>query len=364
MNGKHEAAKQSFLEWGTSLRYSSPLFSALARSCASDEDIMELGMGARPGQPIALIILLSAQYLLLKSTESKLASYFPSMTTEPRPVDEAFLAFREFCLDRRAQLMQLVETRTVNSTMVERSSCILPALLHVSDIVAEPLTLVEICCSAGLNLLFDEYHYDYGSNRRVGEEGSPVQLSCKIIGSGRPPIDRIPGVAERVGVDLVKVDASDPSERLWMEAMLCPEWTMEREHLKAALSVRAGRNFRTVIGDALEVLPPLLEELPGCVCVLSSYCMGQWSAESKARLDDRLRSASRHRDIHRVGLDTPDNEPPEWFRGRLAKLTSAGVPLLQKGFPSRIDHTWYSKGQAESRLLGEADGFGAWIDWH
>jgi hypothetical protein len=364
MNTYRDRAKQSFLEWSASLRYSSPLFAALARASATDDDIIELGSVARAGQPIALITLLSAQYLLLKSPQESLASYFPSLASEPKPATEAFPVFRQFCLERRAQLMGLIERRTVNSTMVDRSSCILPALGYVARLVEQPLTLVEICCSAGLNLLFDEYHYDYGPLGRVGAETSTVRLSCKVIGAGRPPVDRIPQVAERVGVDLVKVDASDPSERLWMEAMLCPEWTLEREHLKAALQVRAGREFRPVIGDALEVLPTLLAQLPGALCVFHSYCMGQWSVESKAALDKVFRDASRHRDIHRIGLDTPDTEPPEWFRGRLAKLAAAGVPLLQKCFPSRIQHTCYAGMQAKNRLLGEADGFGGWIDWH
>jgi hypothetical protein len=364
MSAQREKAKQSFLEWGTSLRYSSPLFSALAQASADDNEIMELGAVARPGQPIALITLLSAQYLLLKSPDTKLARYFPSMSPEPKAASDAFPTFREFCLDRRAELIGLIECRTVNSTMVDRSSCILPALAHVARLTGQPLTLVEICCSAGLNLLFDQYHYDYGPLGEVGRKDSPVQLTCKVVGPGRPPVDTIPRVIERLGVDLVKVDASNPSERLWMEAMLCPEWTAEREHLRAALEIRAKHEFRTVIGDALEVLPTLLPELPGSLCVFHSYCMGQWSAESKAALDDVFRSASRYREIHRLGFDTPDSEPPEWFRARLTKLAKAGVPLLQKCFPSRVEHTWYANTQATTRLLGEADGFGAWLDWH
>ena len=360
---QHDRARQSFLDWSTSLRYSSPLFSALARACAQDEEMMALGSVARAGQPIAAITLLSAQYLLLKSPEPRLASYFPSLTPEPKPAAEAFPAFREFCLQRGEELKSLIERRTVNSTMVERSSCILPALAYVARLAGEPLTLVEICCSAGINLLFDEYHYDYGPSGRVGAHDSAVQLTCKVVGSGRPPVDFMPEIAERVGVDLVKVDASETSERLWMEAMLCPEWALEREHLRAALSLRAERKLRTVIGDALEILPSLLEELPGSICVLHSYCMGQWSMESKTKLDQALCSASRYREIHRVGIDTPDSEPPEWFRGRLLKLAASGVPLLQKCFPSRIEHTWYVRGQKETRLLGEADGFGGWIAW-
>jgi len=53
----------------------------------------------------------------------------------------------------------------------------------------------------------------------------------------------MPIVAQRVGVDLVAVDVSDPQERLWMESVLCPEWTTERKRLRAALSIRATQNL-------------------------------------------------------------------------------------------------------------------------
>ena len=217
--------------------------------------------------------------------------------------------------------------------------------------------------SAGMNLMFDEYHYDYGPSGQVGAQDSPVRLQCKVIGTGRPPLDAIPPITTKVGVDLVKMDASSPLDALWMEAVLFPEWNAERERLRAALSIRRARNVRTVIGDALEVAPPLLEELPGTLCVLLSYCLGQWSDSAKAELDEALRRASLHRDIHRLDVDMLHNEPPEAIRGRLAKLVTSGIPIQQKCFPSRIEHTRYAKGSASARVLAHGDGFGAWLDW-
>jgi hypothetical protein len=234
---------------------------------------------------------------------------------------------------------------------------------HISRLAGEPLTLLEICCSAGMNLMFDEYHYDYGPFGQVGPAESPVRLQCKVIGTGRPPVESLPRIACKVGVDLVKMDPSSPLDALWMEAVLLPEWKVERAHLRAALSIRVRREVRTVIGDALEVAPPLLEELPGTLCVLLSYCLGQWSEAAKTELDEALRGASRHRDIHRLDIDMLHNEPPQAIRGRLAKLVAGGIPISQKCFPSRVEHTWYAKGEATPRILAHGDGFGAWVDW-
>jgi len=168
---------------------------------------------------------------------------------------------------------------------------------------------------------------------------------------------------QRIGVDLVTIDTGDPLERLWMEAALCPEWIAEREHLRAALAVRAAQPGRMIRGDASRVLPALLAEIPGPVCVLQSYSIGQWPADARNRLDQALREASRFRDVHRLAIDMAESEAPEWIRSRLAALASAGIPLLQKSFPSRIDHTWYFRGNAQTRTLAQADGFGSWIYW-
>lgn len=364
LNAQRDTTQGSFHYESTNMRFSSPLFAALALSCADDNDICELGSVVRPGQPIALLMLSTVQYLLFRAPESNLAAYFPSMTDSPKPAEEAFPAFREFCLDRREVMRHLLSTRTVNTNLVERASALLPVSQYVTGLTKEPLTLVEMCCSAGLNLLFDEYHYDYGAAGQVGEEDAPVKLTCKVLGKSRPPIDAIPRVSQRVGIDLVKMDCSDPDSRLWMEAMLAPEWHIERARLKKALTLQAQRNVRIVEGDMLTILPGLLEELPGTLMILHTFCMGQWFAAAQGELDQTLRHASRHRDIHRIGVEIPDSESPRAIRERLAAISAAGISIRQKNLPGRIEHTSYSRrGTGETVLLGHADGMGSWIDW-
>ncbi|HEY6925499.1 MAG TPA: DUF2332 domain-containing protein, partial [Steroidobacteraceae bacterium] len=281
----------------------------------------------------------------------------------PKSAAGAFPSFRELCLDQRDELVDLLSSRTVNTNLVEKASCLLPAVRYVSGMMPEPMTLLEVCCSAGLNLMFDAYHYDYGPHGTVGSSDSPIRLNCRVVGSGQPPIDSIPSIAERVGIDLVKMDPSLPEHRLWMEAVLYPEWTVERERLRAALAIRQQRGLRTVIGDALDVLPPLLEQLPGSLCILFSHCLGQWLEESRRALHELLCHASSHRDIHRLDIELIHEESPGSVRGRLSKLLAAGIPLNQKSFPSRIEHTAYREGQSSRRWLGQGDSFGVWLDW-
>src|SRR5262249_24393617 len=158
---------------------------------------------ARPGQPIVLLLCV-ALYLLFRNPQEKLGRYFPSVTANPEPMSEAFPVFREFCLDRRAEVMDLLSRRTANTNLVEKGSSLLPGMQHISRLAGGPLTLLEICSSAGMNLMFDEYHYDYGPFGQAGRDDSPVKLQCKVIGAGRPIIGPIPQISQKVGVDLVR----------------------------------------------------------------------------------------------------------------------------------------------------------------
>lgn len=363
VDAQRDTAQGSFFYESRAMQFSSPLFSALAQGCAEDKEILELCAGVRRGQPIALFLLSVVQYLLFRSPDEELAGYFPSMTNRPKPMEQAFPVFREFCLERRSELTELLATRTVNTNLVERASNVLPALQHVHALTGTPLTLVEIGCSAGFNLLFDEYYYDFGAVGRVGKEDASVRLSCRVIGSSRPKLESVPPVARRVGVDLVTVDCSDPDTRLWMESMLSPEWYEERDRLRKALALRSDRKIRMLCGNALTVLPELLEELGGPVVVLHTYIMGQWFAAAKESLDKMFRYASRQRDIHRIGVEAPGTESAESIRARLAALSRAKIPLRQKSLPARVDYTQYRKGTVQSTVLGYVDGFGGWLDW-
>jgi len=359
-----DLVRRSFLRESDFFRISSPLFSAMTRASADDDDIVDLCLATRPGQSPGNLLMCVVQFLVMKSPGSRLAGFYPSMTATPRPLKDAFPAFREFCLDHYDEVSELLSWRTVNTNLVEKTCSLLPSIQYVNRLSDEPLSLLEICCSSGLNMLFDEYHYDFGPAGQVGPEASPIRLSCRLVGDGRPPIDAMPFVAKRVGVDLVTIDVSDPTERLWMEAVLGPEWEVERQRLRIALALRQKRDLRILKGDALAAIPSLLSELPGQVCILQSYCIGHWSEAARNELESVLKAESRHRDIHRLSVEMPDTEPPETARRRLARLAAAKIPILQKSSPSRIDHLWYSNGEMKTRLLGEGSIFGSWLDWN
>src|SRR5262245_21233 len=132
-----------------------PLYAALATGVADDPDLCAIAARKQSGQPGDHLLFSAAEMVLLDNPSDPLAAYFPTLTAQPKPSAEAYPAFRAFCPKHRAAIEELVSTRTVQTTFLNRAGLIAPAARVVADAVGEPMSLVEIGCSAGILTLFD-----------------------------------------------------------------------------------------------------------------------------------------------------------------------------------------------------------------
>ena len=310
-----------------------------------------LAIAARGKAPPYMFMLVAAAYLAADAPDEPLARYMPIDAREPGPADGVFPVFREFVLRRKHDILDIISTRTVQSTAVERAGYVLPLLDYVADLAGEPLNLIEIGCSAGLLTMFDRYLYDYGEHGRVGDEASTVVVPHRLIGDKARSPRRIPQIAERVGIDLRTIDAKSDDERRWLLAQVYPESSQSRARIAAALDVVARSDLRTVEGDATAVLPSLLQEMQGPLCVLHSACVYYFSREAQDLLDRHLREASRGRVIHRIGVETPTDSA-----GETSNLTSARVDF-------HATHTVYENCEARGQVVAICQIYGAWMEW-
>jgi hypothetical protein len=238
----------------------SPLYGRLGTVVAADERLLALAANGRPGQRPANLLLAAVHYLLLCDPAHELAGWYPSLgghaTGDPGP------AFTDFCLSRSAEITEVTGRRLVQTNVVKRAAALRLGLAEVATMTDEPVTLIEVGCSAGVHLRFDEYRYEI-AGRTWGRASSPVVVRTAWRGANPPPdLDRLPGIADRCGVDLHPIDAGDPDERRWLRALIWPENTAHAELQDAALRVVAGDPPRTVTGDAVEVLPELVAAVP------------------------------------------------------------------------------------------------------
>lgn len=332
----------------------SKLSATMIGGCIDDPAMLELAAGARPGQPLGFLLVACALFLVKDEPETEFARYVPLLAEQPLPAENVFPAFRSFCLDRHEKVSELMRTRTMQMTSVGRCALLLPAFARVASIVGEPLSIIELGCCAALNLMIDRCAYDYGDGRKIGEPSAPVQLRCNLLNPATPLPDHIPRIGKRVGIDLHPVDATNPVEVEWADALLLPEDVELRLQLRAALLERSRVPIRIIEGDALEALPPLLAEMPGPVCILHSQTLYQWPEETKTRLDALLRREGRARPIHLIGMEMAGNLP-------------AGMPQRPRepgeAIPNDLFHSTFRDGERETMVLACCDAFGEWMDW-
>jgi hypothetical protein len=175
------------------------------------------------------------------------ARHLGAPVTDPR----AFLAFTA------AHWPAIEAEMLVRATQTnETGRCAL--LLPVLAALPQPLALLEVGASAGLNLYPDRYAYRYGDHE-LGA-GPPV-LDCTLI--GRPPPTSRPEVVWRAGLDLNPLDISNPSDVAWLDALIWPEHTHRRERLAAAARIAAAEPPTLIRGDLLDDLPALAARAPG-----------------------------------------------------------------------------------------------------
>jgi hypothetical protein len=279
-----------------------PLYATLSARGASDADIVALVSRAKEGAA-PMHLFSSVHYLLLQDPSDPLSRFFATLTPNPEPPEDAFPEFVRFCREHRERILELLDTRTVQTTYAERCRTVMPLLSRVADEAGEPLNLVEIGCSAGVLLTFDKYAYELEHGGRVGAADAPLTLSLAVVGGS--PL-RIPRIGARIGLDLHVLDAGSDDERRWLLALSFPEHREQQAVLATALNVVARTPIRMIEGDALDTLPAVLAETPDPLCVFHSACLMYWPSEAKAALDALLVDASRNRSIYRVAMEPTD----------------------------------------------------------
>lgn len=330
----------------------SPIYERLCEVVAGDDLLIDLAAEAAPGQPVPNLFFGAVHTLLEEDQEHLLAAYYPSLGGARVLDDEIGEAFRSFVLHHRRGMEHLLHTRLVQTNEVRRSALLFPAFATVSaEAGGAPLALVEVGASAGLNLLVDRYAYRY-SGQPAGAPSSPLVLETEVRG-GAPPIERVPPIAARLGLELNALDVQSEADMRWLRALVWPEHDERRRILQAAIAIARTDPPEVRTADVFEDLAPAIASAPpeAEVVVFATFVLNQFTEEMRDRLKHLLLDASRERPVHVLVIGFSD-----WFRewsgGERRDLGSAPVVLATL----RGGHgTW--------RQLAVADPHGWWIDW-
>lgn len=286
-----------------------PLYSALSSIAAHDARVAVILRQAPLPERVPVLFFAAVHALLLERPDAELAQWYRNLTAEPRSPGERRLGvvFERFVEDRRAELEQLVATRTTQTNEVGRCSFLLPALALLTSEVG-PLGHLDVGASGGLNLLLDRYEYRYrfdGSERTVGGP-STVVLSADVRGE-MPMPNRLPEIAARCGVDRRPIDVTDPVEARWLEACVWPDQVDRFRRLVAAIEIAGERPPELLAGDAVSSLRPAVERVGASAhpVVTNSWVLNYLTPAARLGYLAELDAIGAERDLSWVYAEAP-----------------------------------------------------------
>ena len=322
----------------------SPLYLNLSMRVAEDPELLAIASKAWKKDALPNLFFSAVHFLLLKGEHHQLAAFYPSLNNNSEHYDLAYPYFRSFVLEHKNDIDRIITTRFVQTNEVGRCAILVPAFeLVAREAKNRPLALVEIGSSAGLTLLWDRYHYQYNKNLQCGNPYSPIRVECLLRGERRPPVpNHFPEIASRLGVDLNPIDLNDPENVQWLRALVWPEHQKRANQLELAIRMARDDPPRIVRGDALELLPSLIERVPrdSQLCIFHSFTLSLANGKPRERLERMLAKASERRTLFHISFEWPKNsETP------ILSLASLNI------------------GKSTEKVLARCNAHGEWLEW-
>jgi hypothetical protein len=209
-------------------------------------------------------------------------------------------AVREHQSAIRAFLLSPPQTNEVG-----RSGVLVGGFLQIAKETGLPLRLLEIGASAGLNSVWDRYHYQLGA-AAWGDPLSAVRIAPSWEGPS-PPIDVPIRVVGRFACDIAPIDLEDPAQRLRLKAYVWPDQVERLSRLENAIDLARAHGPKVERANAADwIAARLREPAAGSVTVLYHSIMWQYlPSETQASIGASLNAA---------GGNATNAAPLAWLR--------------------------------------------------
>ena len=196
--------------------------------------------------------------------------------------------------------------RRIRSNETGRCAVLYPAITEAARRVgATAVGLIDVSCSAALNLSVDRVGIAYGNGQSLGDRSSPVQMSSTAVGDRPIPTRTMPEVAARIGVDLDPFDVTDADDARWLRACVPPDQPERSARLDAEMALAATARPLLLPGDPVEVLPDALAHVPADALpvVITTWALSRFPLETRLRFLHRLDGAATVRSVAWVSVE-------------------------------------------------------------
>ncbi|MEO8155245.1 MAG: DUF2332 domain-containing protein [Rhizobacter sp.] len=338
-----------------------PLYAAICRFLAGQPALLDLLADAGFEQQRPNLWLAAVHDLLLTGISHPLTAYYASRGGTRAPDAELGACLVDFVSQHGAALRQCMAIHTTQTNEIGRCAVLWPALQAIAQRSGRrKLALLDLGCSAGLNLGVDDYRYDYGDSVEgaADQPGVPL-LQCRRAGPRRP----VPGsfeITQRMGIDPAPVDVNDELAVRWLRACLWPSNVLRARRFDQAMALARRRGWPVRReADCTAAVAPWLDSLPDDVqpVLLNSWVLTYFDPASLQRHIDTVTALVRER-----GLMWLSAEGPELVIGPVTP------PLpFEEGLQARRGSLWTlcrrQGGEQRFELLARSHPHGQWMEW-
>ncbi len=294
-----------------------------------------------PGQDLVPLRLAGALHALaLSGRHAALAALYPPAA--PRFDAHALAPLLQRLLVSEAALLRGYLASAPQTNEVMRSAVLIGGYAAIAGATGLPLALREIGASAGLNLLWDRFHYTLGA-QTWGDAASPVRIASDWRGAA-PALPATLAVAERRGNDLLPVDLRDPAAALRLRSYVWPDQTARAARLQGAIALALREPPTLAAGDAAAwVEQELAVPRVGVATTLVHSIVWQYlPPATRERIEAAVQAAA--------ARATPQ-APLAWLR----------MEFFAKDAPAELRLTLWPEGS--ERTLARTHPHGEWVEW-
>ena len=297
-------------------------------------------------EAVSLRILGGLQHLVLSGADPALAAVYPSsgVLADDAALEQALTAA---AISHHDILLRFTASPP-QTNEVRRSICLIGGYLTLAKRTGLPLCCLEIGASAGLNMNWDLYHYDFGGGRTWGDPASPLRLDTDWEGDA-PPIEAPVTVAEKRGCDQNPIQIADYVQARRLEAYVWPDQPDRLERLKAAIGLaRATRNPIDKADAAAWVTAQVRPREGRATVLVHSVVWPYLPLATQAAIADSIRtageSATPSAPIAWLRMEPSPDDPAGWMEVRLNIWPGGEEILLARVHPHGAKVIWVGEG--------------------
>lgn len=314
------------------------LFGRIADDLAAGGPFLDLIAPCREepeGMLLPLRLMAQVHYWVLRGELPELAACYPT-AGGTLPGQEAWPVFQRACLERGEELQRLLGSSSQQANYVSRCAPLMGGFLQVARQTGLPLRLLEVGCSGGLLLRWDQYR------------DAPWLPSLFDVA---PPLDGEVRVAERRGCDPDPIDPTTDEGALRLKSYVYADAVADFRALEEAIDVCRTVPAEIDRADGGDWLPEqLARRASGVATVVYHSLVAEYASEESLA---RMREA-----IERAAASASPEAPLAWlrFEAPAGAMHERGLPT----FEARLAQ-WPG---GDDRLVATAHLWGRRVRWH